>query len=411
MRAGNVHYRRDDPPLVARAGGGPRGRRGERHRGRGNAAHVPGDRGARRDATRGQCDEHRGALAGFARQHVGLSRRACRRASLGDRLRGAECGRRRPGFVAAAPYHAGVVRPDRAVPRSGGDGPVPGAATARAPADRAPRRRGGAVRTLSRGAISGRGVWRLFRGGNRYSHARRAGAHGTHQHPPHERAQELGRDVHQRRGGRHVRGRGDHPLADRAHDGGGRSDRWIRRRAPRPARRPGAGAGRHRRDRPRGVHLASVSSLMMTDKSMEQLRSLLKSYDERAAKLQSDVKPTHDEGERRRRACGDRLRTVVRSVLDRFMDALKNAGHDAAIEDETATAGAYPTVALAFTLTFKCDPRRGVAVARDIKPSPTKGRAVTSSTDRIGTMKVEAVSVEWVETKTLSFIEAVLKVN
>jgi len=26
-------------------------------------------------------------------------------------------------------------------------------------------------------------------------------------------------------------------------------------------------------------------------------------------------------------------------------------------------------------------------------------------------MKVEAVSVEWVDTKTLSFIEAVLKVN
>src|SRR5437016_13139220 len=63
--------------------------------------------------------------------------------------------------------------------------------------------------------------------------------------------------------------------------------------------------------------------------------------------------------------------------------------------------------ALASTLTFKCDPRRGIAVARDIKPSPNKGRMVTSSTDRIGTMKVEAVSVEWVETKTLSFIEAV----
>ncbi len=163
--------------------------------------------------------------------------------------------------------------------------------------------------------------------------------------------------------------------------------------------------------------------MIMADKRMEQLRSLLKSYDERTAKLQGDVKPTHDEGERRRRACGDRLRTVVRSVLDRFMDALKNAGHDAVIEDETATAGAYPSVALTFTprtpagtalgstLTFKCDPRRGIAVARDIKPSPTKGRAVTSSTDRIGTMKVEAVSVEWVETKTLSFIEAVLKVN
>src|SRR5207248_10177712 len=114
---------------------------------------------------------------------------------------------------------------------------------------------------------------------------------------------------------------------------GGRSDRWIRRRAPRPARRPGAGAGRHRRDRPRGVHLASVSSLMMTDKSMEQLRSLLKSYDERAAKLQSDVKPTHDEGGRRRRACGDRLRTVVRSVLDRLTAALQDARHGAGLED------------------------------------------------------------------------------
>src|SRR5258708_13021861 len=88
----------------------------------------------------------------------------------------------------------------------------------------------------------------------------------------------------------------------------------------------------------------------MGDKSMEQLRSLLKSYEERSAKLQVGVKPaTQDEGERRRRACGDRLRTVVRSVLDRFMDALKNAGHDAAIEDETATTGAYPTLPLLFT--------------------------------------------------------------
>ena len=161
----------------------------------------------------------------------------------------------------------------------------------------------------------------------------------------------------------------------------------------------------------------------MGDKRMEQLRSLLKSYEERTAKLPVDVKPAQDEGERRRRACGDRLRTVVRSVLDRFMDALKNAGHEASIEDRTDSADAYPSVALAFTprspggtalrsvLAFRYDPRRGIAVARDIKPSPNKGRMVTSSTDRIGTMKVEAVSVEWVETKTLSFIEAVLKIN
>src|SRR2546425_10462531 len=85
--------------------------------------------------------------------------------------------------------------------------------------------------------------------------------------------------------------------------------------------------------------VSDAVSFLMADKSMEQLRSLLKSYDERTAKLQVAVKPVHDEGERRRRTCGDRLRTVVRSVLDRFMDALKNGGHQAAIEDETATAG------------------------------------------------------------------------
>lgn len=169
----------------------------------------------------------------------------------------------------------------------------------------------------------------------------------------------------------------------------------------------------------------------MSEKSLEKLRALLKGYAERtgagagpgAAAGTSAVKPAHDENERRRRACGERLQKVVHPVLDRVVDELTNAGHEAAIEDQSATAGAYPSVELAFTpkspggtaltsvLTFRCDPRRGIAVARDIKPSPAKGRVVTTSSDRIGTMKVEAISVEWVETKTLSFIEAVLKVN
>lgn len=171
----------------------------------------------------------------------------------------------------------------------------------------------------------------------------------------------------------------------------------------------------------------------MSEKSLEKLRALLKGYAERtgagagpgggAGGGTSSVKPAHDESERRRRACGERLQKVVHPVLDRVIDELTNAGHEAAIEDQSATAGAYPSVELAFTpkspggtaltsvLTFRCDPRRGIAVARDIKPSPAKGRVVTTSSDRIGTMKVEAISVEWVETKTLSFIEAVLKVN
>lgn len=177
----------------------------------------------------------------------------------------------------------------------------------------------------------------------------------------------------------------------------------------------------------------------MSEKSLEKLRALLKSYGERtgagagagagaatgtgAGDRAGDVKPVQDENERRRRACGERLQKMVRPVLDRVVDELKNAGHEAAIEDQSATAGAYPSVELSFTprspggtaltsvLTFRCDPRRGIAVARDIKPSPAKGRVVTTSSDRIGTMKVEAISVDWVETKTLSFVEAVLKVN
>jgi hypothetical protein len=159
----------------------------------------------------------------------------------------------------------------------------------------------------------------------------------------------------------------------------------------------------------------------MPEKRLEQLRALLKSYAERTARAPAAAKPVPDEAERRRQACGERLQKVVRTVLQRFLDELKNAGHEAAIEDHTDTTDAYPSVALAFTphapgtlasaLVFRYDPRRGIAVSRDIKPSPTKGRVVTTSTDRIGTMKVEAVSADWVATKTLSFIEAVLKVN
>ena len=162
----------------------------------------------------------------------------------------------------------------------------------------------------------------------------------------------------------------------------------------------------------------------MTGKTVEKLRFLLKTYDERsAAKPHAEVRSTPDEAERRRRACGDRLQNVVRPLLQGFLTELKSAGHEGSIEDRTDTADAYPSVGLVFTprapggvalasiLMFRYDPRRGIAVGRDIKPSATKGRAVTTSTDRIGTMRVEAVTPEWVETKTLSFIEAVLKVN
>lgn len=165
----------------------------------------------------------------------------------------------------------------------------------------------------------------------------------------------------------------------------------------------------------------------MSEKGLDRLRAILKTYEERSGKARPDAAPPHElaegEGERRRRLCGDRLQKVVRAVLQDFATELRNAGHDASVDDLTDSADAYPSVALALTprapggkalasvLTFRCDPRRGIAVARDVKAAPRKGRIVTSSSDRIGTMRVDAASPEWVETKALSFIEAVLKAN
>ena len=159
----------------------------------------------------------------------------------------------------------------------------------------------------------------------------------------------------------------------------------------------------------------------MADKTMDKLRALLKTYRERAAQGSGVAKPSSDEGERRRRACGDRLQNVVRAALQAFAAELRDAGHDAAVDDHTDSSDAYPNVALVFTprtpgalasmLTFKCDPRRGIAVARDVRQPASKGRVVSTSTDRLGTMRVEGVTTEWVETKTLSFVEAVLKAN
>src|SRR6185369_1996543 len=100
---------------------------------------------------------------------------------------------------------------------------------------------------------------------------------------------------------------------------------------------------------------------------------------------------------------------------------------DASTRDNTARDDAYPSVALSFTprihvaegaapalasaLLFKYDPKRGVLVQRDVKPSPTRGRVVTATSDRLGTIGVDALSTQWVETKTLTFVEDVLKVN
>jgi hypothetical protein len=163
----------------------------------------------------------------------------------------------------------------------------------------------------------------------------------------------------------------------------------------------------------------------MTNESVKKLRSLLTGYAELKAREQPQPPAGQGAAERKRRACADMLRNVVRPVLDAFMVELKNAGHDATTRDHTEREDAYPSVALSFTprthasqatalasaLIFRYEPRRGILVQRSVKPSPAKRQPVTASGDRIGTIGVDAVSPQWVETKTLAFIEDVLKAN
>ena len=166
----------------------------------------------------------------------------------------------------------------------------------------------------------------------------------------------------------------------------------------------------------------------MTDKSIERLRSFLKAYAERkTAAPPPAAKTALDAGERQTSASGERLRKVVRPVLDECMAELRSGGHEASLQDHTDSEDAYPSVALSFTprargagrrttalasvLVFRYDPRRGIVVQRDIRASAARGRLMTTSADRSGTIGVDAVSPEWVETKTLNFVEAVLKAN
>jgi hypothetical protein len=155
-----------------------------------------------------------------------------------------------------------------------------------------------------------------------------------------------------------------------------------------------------------------------------KLRGLLEAYAERKAKTQHVSTASDAEGERRRRAGGDILRTVVRPVLEEVLLELKSAGHDASTRDHTDRDDAYPSVALSFTpraanspdalssaIIFRYDPRRGIVVQRDVKPSPRRAKAVTLTGDRSGTIGIDVVSPSWVVTKTLDFVEAVLKAN
>lgn len=163
----------------------------------------------------------------------------------------------------------------------------------------------------------------------------------------------------------------------------------------------------------------------MTDENRAKLQALLDAYAQRAA--QAPPSKTHARGETQRRTCGDKLRAVVRPLLDIVMAELRTAGHEASTRDQTDRDNALPSVALSFTprtgratgahfglasaLIFRYDAKYGVVAYADVKAAPTVRAATGASGQRLGTIGVDALSAEWVETKTLNFIEAVLKAN
>lgn len=154
----------------------------------------------------------------------------------------------------------------------------------------------------------------------------------------------------------------------------------------------------------------------MTDDYKSKLRALLQDHAERSARVSTDKTP-QDQADRR--MCGERLRSVVRPVLEELLAELKSAGHEASVREHIERDDAYPSVALSFTpkgglasaLIFRYDPRHGIVAQREVKHAPWKGRPPTGSGDRLGTIGITAVSTAWVETKSLSFIDAVLKAN
>src|SRR5213593_1442883 len=87
----------------------------------------------------------------------------------------------------------------------------------------------------------------------------------------------------------------------------------------------------------------------MNDANIEKLRALLAAYAERKAAAPTASKAGHGTAERKRRACADTLRNIVRPVLESVMVELKTAGHEASTRDHTEKADAYPSVALSFT--------------------------------------------------------------
>ena len=155
----------------------------------------------------------------------------------------------------------------------------------------------------------------------------------------------------------------------------------------------------------------------MTDEFKTKLQAMLRAYAAQVAKRQPAEEMSRDHADRR--MCGERLHSVVRPVLEALMTELKSAGHEASVREHIERDDAYPSVALSFTprsglasaLIFRYDPRHGIVAQREVKHAPWKGRPPTGTGDRLGTIGIAAVSEAWVETKSLSFIEAVLKAN
>src|SRR2546430_17104443 len=91
----------------------------------------------------------------------------------------------------------------------------------------------------------------------------------------------------------------------------------------------------------------------MSEEYKAKLQALLQAYAERAAKEQRATTAPKDFADRR--MCGERLRSVVRPVLDAIMFELKNAGHIASVREHIERDDEYTSVSLYFTTIYGHD--------------------------------------------------------
>jgi len=153
----------------------------------------------------------------------------------------------------------------------------------------------------------------------------------------------------------------------------------------------------------------------VTDEYKAKLQALLRGYAERAAKVEPANKTPQDQADRRMCGSGCGRSSVPCSTRSwsssRMPDTMPRFGNTSSATTPTQRGPLlHAAIRTRLGAHLPLRPRHGIVVQREVKHAPGR-TAAHQHRDRLGTIGITAVSAPWVETKTLAFIEAVLKAN